>query len=99
MPCFVWWASNEYNVLLNLDNRYLFGGENPFIEDIHIQVNIILIFLTVNYEYVMVTINKEFMYILFGKIKNKKKFLLNWYSPEAWKALIRTKYVMYVQII
>lgn len=74
---FVRWASNEYNVLLNLDNRYLFGGKNPFIEDIHIQVKIILIFLTVNYEYFMVTINKEFMYILFGKIKNKKKFLLN----------------------
>lgn len=73
MPCFVWWASNEYNVLLNLDNRYLFGGKNPFIEDIHIQVKIMSIFLTVNYEYFMVTINKEFMYYyLIWKDKKKK---------------------------
>lgn len=74
-------------------------GENLFIEDIYIQVKIILIFLIVNYEYFMVIINKEFMYILFGKIKNKKKFFLNWYFFEVWKVLIGIKYVMYVQII
>lgn len=55
-----------------------------------------LIFLIVNYEYFMVIINKEFMYILFGKIKNKKKFFLNWYFFEVWKVLIGIKYVMYV---